>query len=74
MVFNFSKVMYLDVTWLPDLERPGSEIFRTCAKKMYYLKKIHWVTEHPGQARINVNLPVTQFFSLDTNHFAICSH
>ena len=32
---TFSKVRSLDVTWLPDFERPGSEILTTCAQKMY---------------------------------------
>ena len=31
----FSDVRSLYVTWWPDLERPGSEIFATCAEKMY---------------------------------------
>ena len=31
---TFSEVRSFDVTWWPDLEWPGSEIF-TCAKKMY---------------------------------------
>ena len=32
---SFSEVRSLDVTWWPDLEWPGSEIFTKCAEKMY---------------------------------------
>ena len=32
---TFSEVRPLDVTWLPDLRRPGSEIFTTCVEKMH---------------------------------------
>ena len=31
---TFSEMRSLDLTWWPDLERPGSEIF-TCVEKMY---------------------------------------
>ena len=42
---NFSEMMSLDVTWWPDLEYPGSEIF-TCVEQMYeevYQKQRHFV-------------------------------
>ena len=32
---TFYEVRSLDVTWWPDLAWPGSEIFTTCAEKMY---------------------------------------
>ena len=32
---SFSEVRSLDVTWWPDHEWPGSEIFTKCAEKMY---------------------------------------
>ena len=32
---TFSEVRSFNVTWWPDLEWPGSEIFTTCAKRMY---------------------------------------
>ena len=32
---TFSEVRSLNVTWWPDLEWPGSEVFTLCAKKMY---------------------------------------
>ena len=32
---SFSEERSLDVTWWPDHELPGSEIFIKCAKKMY---------------------------------------
>ena len=32
---SFSEVRTLDVTWWPDLEWPGSQIFTKCAEKMY---------------------------------------
>ena len=31
----FYEMRSLDVTWLPDLEWPGSETFTTCVEKMY---------------------------------------
>ena len=33
-LWTFSEVRSLDVTWWPDLERPRSEIFTTCAEMM----------------------------------------
>ena len=35
MIQTFSDVRSLNVTWWPDMERPGSEIFKTCGEKMY---------------------------------------
>ena len=32
---TLSEVRSLDVTWWPDLEWPGSEIFTICAERMY---------------------------------------
>ena len=32
---TFYEVRALDVTWWPDLAWPGSEVFTTCAEKMY---------------------------------------
>ena len=35
IVRTFSEARTLDITWWPELEWPGSEIFTTCAEKMY---------------------------------------
>ena len=32
---SFSEVRSLDVTWWPDFEWPGFEVFKKCAEKMY---------------------------------------
>ena len=65
---TFSEVRSLDVTWWPDHEWPGSEIFTKCAEKMYkqlcqkrrrsvppfssYLQKPEGVFNPPGPARV----------------------
>ena len=76
---TFSEVRSLDVTWWPDLEWPESEIFTTCAEKMYeqtYQKRplLRYSRKTwrgvPPQAQRGLKLAIIGFLSRATRSFS----